>query len=280
VAQLSLSNFGDYREFLQAYVKNKQKTSKTWSYRVWARALGLKSPSTLTMIVNGQRHPGPKLVTKLRRQLRLNEHDGFYFENLIRLAKLRNDERQSLEILNQVKALSDENFTKVIDHQAIATLSSWYNWAIRELTKTRGFQSDPHWISTRLAKTINPIEVRQSISALIEFGILQRTESGQLESAEGHSKTSNDAMSRAIQAFHQQALSLIKDQLNTVSPDHREVSGVCFPIKLQDIGAAKLMIRNFEREFCERFESSNADEVYLLEVGFVPMTKLSPNDLQ
>src|SRR5688572_29633530 len=85
VNKMAIHDYLDYRDFLRDYVKGKRVANPQWSFAVWARQLGLKSPSTLIMIVNGQRHPSSKLAQTLAAQLKLNTNDTRYFLDLVKL---------------------------------------------------------------------------------------------------------------------------------------------------------------------------------------------------
>ncbi|MGK5089741.1 TIGR02147 family protein [Bdellovibrionota bacterium FG-2] len=76
--------YGDYRTYLKDRFESEKKRRKHWSYGVWAKELGLQSSSTLIMILNGDRNPGPKLIQQLARYLKLNNTESAHFERTFR----------------------------------------------------------------------------------------------------------------------------------------------------------------------------------------------------
>ena len=57
-------DFVDYREFLNSFAQYMKATTPQWSYGQWARELGLKSTSAITMILKKQRNMGPSMAKK------------------------------------------------------------------------------------------------------------------------------------------------------------------------------------------------------------------------
>lgn len=68
----NLYRFTDFRTFLRTHFEDKKKINKHWSYGRWSKKLGLKATASLTMIINGQRDPGPKVVEAFCRYFGFN----------------------------------------------------------------------------------------------------------------------------------------------------------------------------------------------------------------
>ena len=110
ISKLKIKNYSNYRDFLIDYV-NFKKTNPQWSLGVWKRQLKLKSVSTLTMILKGQRDPGPRLIQSFNQYFKFNEEEKNYFESLVGLQKKvknispsqksRNDSKLVLSILKK-----------------------------------------------------------------------------------------------------------------------------------------------------------------------------------
>ncbi|MCB0367558.1 MAG: TIGR02147 family protein, partial [Bdellovibrionales bacterium] len=86
-------SFKDLREFLRCHFEEVKLHDPSWSYTAWSKELGLASTSALTMVVRGQRLPGPKFVEKLADYFDFSQSERDYFFDLVRLQKLTDNPR-------------------------------------------------------------------------------------------------------------------------------------------------------------------------------------------
>src|SRR4051794_29262257 len=89
----SIYQYDNYRNFLRSVLQDRKKQNPRFSLGAWARRLQLKSSSTLIMILNGNRNPGPELTEGLIRDLSLRSGEADYFRDLISFEKAQSDER-------------------------------------------------------------------------------------------------------------------------------------------------------------------------------------------
>lgn len=99
---VDIKKFTDYRTFLVAHVQEMKAKKKAWSYGIWARSLGLKDPSSVTKIIQGQRDPGPEITERLVLYFQFSEKQSQYFRDLIRLEKIRDDARLSVLLMEKM----------------------------------------------------------------------------------------------------------------------------------------------------------------------------------
>src|SRR5688500_2384189 len=103
--ELQIFDYVDYRNFLRDYYRKQKQSRKGFGFASWARKIGLRSPSGLIMIVNGQRHPGPKLLCGLTGSLNLSSSESNYFRNLVALAKSKDNPAESVLLLEKLQEL-------------------------------------------------------------------------------------------------------------------------------------------------------------------------------
>ncbi len=266
------SAFSDYRDFLRAYIDHRKTRGRQWSYAVWARQLGLRSPSGLVMIVNGQRHPGPKLVRKLTEHFKLSRIESEFLSDLIEIQKAQKSARRCMSLIDRVQGRLPSIAVRVMDEQRFGMISHWYNYAIRELVNLKDFREDLRWICRRLGTTVPKNVIRDSIYQLLDFGLLSRNRQGKLIYSGGHVRSTDDVRTDGLRMYHGQILDLAKESIESVSVDVREVSGGCFAVSNKSLPRAKELIRKFQQDICELLEDKAGDEVYQLEVAFFPLT--------
>ncbi len=269
----NLFNYSDYRTFLRDYVEHKKKKDPTWSYAVWARRLKLKSPSTLVMIVNGQRNPGDSLSKELTTYFKLNEKQQAYFEGLVRLEKVKADTRLAVLVMEDLSKAHPKGHFTHLNAQQFSVISHWYFYAIREMVNLKHFVEDPKWISRQLGNEVNPKKITDAISTLLELKLLKRLPSGKLAQDQGRIDTSYDVADEGLKRFHSQMLEKAHHSIRSTPLDDRENVGTTFGIKKEKLPEAKKLIRKFKKDFCHLLEQTNSDAIYQLEIAFFPLTK-------
>jgi uncharacterized protein (TIGR02147 family) len=266
-------DYSSYRTYLRDYLENKRRERKSFSYGVWARQLGLKSPSTLIMILNGQRNPGPNLIDELVRHFDFKNADEKYFRDLVKLDKVRSDVQQSLEILKGLQERNPRRGFKILDHQTFLSISNWYYYAIREIVGLKNFVEDDKWIAEKLRFGIGVRQVREAIETMTTLGLLRRDTNGKLISTYDHVDTPTDLKDEGLKRYHEQILDNAKASIRSVDPADREISGVTFAMDRESVLKAKEAIRRFQVELCELLEKKSGEAVYHLEIAFLPLTE-------
>ncbi len=270
---LSVFDYSDYRVFLKEFHRAKKSARSGWSYSVWAKQLKLKSPSSLVMIVKGQRNPSDSLVQVLTRQLELGLKEAEYFSDLVQLHKNQHDPRLSILLMERLARRHRADQFRQVDLDAFAAISNWYYYAIRELVGMPGFQESPLWISRRLRFRVSPPEARKALVTLVKIGLLKRDRSGKLQAADLHVETSSVMGGEAMRRFHEQALENAKTSLRTVEVEGREIIGTSFVMPRKKMAHAKEQLRKFLNEFCDRLEDPSGDGVFHLELALYPLTR-------
>jgi len=276
-----LKKFTDYRAFLVAHVQDCKLRKNDWTFGIFARQLGLKDPSSITKIIQGQREPGEAITGKLIRYFQFNTRDAQYFQDLIRLRKMKNDPRLTVMLLEKMGKDHPDASLKLLDDKAFQLISNWYCIAIREMVRLDAFVSDPAWISKTLQFKVTPTEAGKAIELLIQAGLLNRTD-GKLSITQGRFQTSNDLSSEAIKRYHESMLDHAKEALRKFEPTEREFTASTVTMNSSRIGEAKELIREFKGRFAKLLEEDNGDVTTQIQIQFFPLTKFlakktSPN---
>lgn len=268
-----LFNYIDLHSFLEDYYEFRKKTQPGWSYTVWARGLELKSPSTLIMLVHGQRNPGKELIDRMVKHFRFTRRESEYFRSLAALKKADGDVPKSLSLMKSIERHHPDKDFQLVDHLKFKTVSNWHFYAIRELVNLWDFSESPQWIAGRLGNAVTQTQARFALESLIKVGLLERNTKGDVQQSTRHIETSQDIADAGIKQFHTGVLSRAQESLIDTAPEAREISGCTFAIKDAQVRAAKKLIREFQLKMCELLECSKSDNVYQLEVAFFPLTK-------
>lgn len=266
-------DYSNFRQFLNDHYQSKRENIAHWSFGMWSKKLKIKSPSTLIMILNGQRNPGVELINKFKKYFSMKEAAGEYFEDLIRLEKVKNDVPLSVMLMEKLNKSHRSGQFRYLDFNTFSAIANWYYYAIREMVNLSFFKEDPIWISSVLQYKVTPKEIKTAISTLLKLNLLTRDQENKLVPTDKHISTNNDVAHEGIKRHHEQTLGQVKTSLRKDDPKIREISGVCFALKRSKLPEAKKLIHQFQRKFCEMIETKDADSVYQLEVSFIPLTK-------
>jgi uncharacterized protein (TIGR02147 family) len=267
-----LNQFLDYRTFLIAHAQEQKRRNPQWSYGAWAKRLGLGGTATITRIIHGDRHPGPKLVDKLVQYFGFAPREAEYFRDLVQLDKLRSDPKMSALLMERLGKKYSNDLKKNVDEKTFQTISNWYFLTIREMVRLQNFKLDPTWISSMLRFKVNARQVTHALQILQDLGLISATENNQVEQLEGRLDTTNDVASEAIKRYHEEMLENARSALRSVPPEEREVSSQTLAINSANLSKAKALIREFQDKFAELLEEEKGDQVYQFQLQLFPLT--------
>ena len=270
---ISILPFSDYRTFLAAHAQEMKRRNTQWSLGAWARHIGLKTTSSLTKVINGERNPGENISNRLIQYFRFDSEEERHFRDLVSFQKLKKHPEVNAFLIQKLAAKKEAGGFAHVDEATFSTLSEWYYFAVREMVNLDTFLEDPNWISQTLQFSVAPLEIRKAISKLIQVGLLKRDAKDRLQLADARIDTTNDVASEAIKRYHEQSLENAKTAIRTVPVDHREFTSTTLVIDPKDLPAAKEMIRKFREFFGRSMEKKKGERVYQLEMALFPVTR-------
>ncbi|MGZ3774237.1 MAG: TIGR02147 family protein [Pseudobdellovibrionaceae bacterium] len=270
---LSINQFTDYRSFLVAYVQDMKRTKKNWSCGAWTQTLGLKTTSSITKILNGERDPGPQITERLIRYFKFDTKQAQYFRDLVKLQKIKNDPRLSVLLMEKMGKDHPDSKLRIIDDKSFQVISNWYYLAVREFCRMHSFKEEAEWISEEFLFKVTSREIVTAIKTLLELGLLVRNAKGYLCLAEGRLNTTNDISNEAIKRYHEQMLENAKGAIRIVPPGEREITSTTLVMRSANIEKAKELIRDFKNNFEKLMEEDSGDRVFQIQIQLFPLTK-------
>lgn len=246
-----LKRFTSYRQFLQFHFESKTENNPKWSLTAWAKNLSLSGPSLLSMILSGKRHPSEGLTKKLIDYFQFNEEDEIYFRDLITLEKRINHPRLSMLFK---KELVDNHKNPVAQFQ-IGT------FVIKEMFKLKDHVNEYSWYKKRYKTNLPQSFYEQARNFL---GEKNHNESIQQVTS---------AKEEQLYELHHSINKIVDESFHLSQSDQRKFLTSVLAIKKDDIPKAMKLLREFQLKFMDLFESSEADEVMILNLNLVPATK-------
>jgi len=123
---LSLFDFTDFKAFLLKrglpsgmYSHNHQNLNN------WAKRLGYKSVSSLSMVLNGERLPSDEMIERLSRDFKLSGREERFFKLLIDLERKKIKKQDTTDTLKLIQKMSTEKNSFSIDLHQFSVISEW-----------------------------------------------------------------------------------------------------------------------------------------------------------
>jgi uncharacterized protein (TIGR02147 family) len=262
----------DYRVFLRDYAETKRLTQRGWNYSRWARALGLRSTSSLTKVLSGERAPGPKMVKRFVHYFRFSDEEEAHFRSLILLTKDRR--ATGLGSFFQSPGIKLVSLQKrVLELFEFRLIAEWHHFSIRELFRVKGLGLDSRKIRKLLLDDL-PIEaIDKSIALLKALSLIQRSESGQYFSSDDQIQTQNEISDSAIRFYHEQKLEQAKKRLNDTPPSDRDFQALTLLLSHENLPVLKAKLRKFIEEIEKELAIPKVDQLYQLQFQLFPVSK-------
>ncbi len=277
--KLRVTEFTDYRAFLKAYYADARLKNPRFSYGAWSKKLNTKDTSTLTKIIKGQRDPGPRLTEQFITYFKFSESEAKYFRSMVQLEKLQEESSLRLEILDTLGRSPKTTGTKTIDAADFASISEWYSFAIRQMTKLRAFQPSARWIAKHLRFGVSEEQAQDMLNNLVRFGFLSVCKIRNTLTVGDPITTPSDAPNSYIKKFHLQMLNNAAKSINEVPVERREFTSLTLAFNSSHLTEAKKLIRKFQADFDllmgEKTPQEN-DSVYQFQIQFFPLTQNDP----
>ena len=266
-------HFTNLEAYLGRYFQYRKALNPSFSYALWARKLGVKSPATLHMVTKGQRSPGKNLIIKFKKDLALNHDQARYFEILVGLKKHKHHLAPSLELMKELEAQHPDKGFKLIEHDQFKLISNWYCWALLEMVTLKGFKEDPKWIVEKFEFEVSETDVREALATMERMQLFGRDRNGKLIRTAKPLVAGTDRADEAIQKFHENTLKNALQSLNKHSVEQRNFESLTLCMSQEKLPEAKKAIREFMENFCRQFDDPTADQVHQLELAVIPLTQ-------
>jgi uncharacterized protein (TIGR02147 family) len=277
---LTIFDFTQVSEYLNWALEKKQKRNPAFSVRAWARRLGFKNNSPLSLMLAGKRHVPQKYILAMAEDLDLNIAESRYFSALVELsrAKTYKDRFYLLERLHIFRPKPKLLTTEI---EPFDLYEDPLNGIIVEMTFLKGFKADIKWIQKQLRFAVPLEQVDATVKRLFKLGFLKIDEHGQWIKSTENVVHSSYMRHKAIHAFHRNIQHLVShiifDADNPVKDliQFREIQSYSLSLKKEDLPKVKEIIwdcvnRIINETSCMR---GQADEVYQFNLQFVPLTQ-------
>lgn len=267
----------DYREYLRAYYQHR-KRGRAFSYRVFSRRAGLKSPNYLKLVIDGERNLSASMAGRFARACELDAPGVRYFEALVAFNQARTIDARN-RAYTKLKRLRRFHHIHPLAKPLELYHSKWYYPAIRELVLARDFRRDPAWIAARLSPPVTPEEAEEALSTLLAAGLLCETQDGRLEPSEVSVSTGPEVHSMYMASFHCAMMDHAKGSIDRTPRHQRDISSLTLCLAPGGIERVKLAVQRFRRELLELSElEDDPRQVVQMNFQLFPLSTLEPGE--
>lgn len=270
---VSVYDFLDHRAYLSAYYQAAKRTRPSFSFRLFSKLAGLRSPNFLKLVIDGERNLGADSVGRFSQALGLEGADAEFFADLVAFgqAQTLSDKNRAFE---RIAASRRFRAARRIDGELFAYLSHWYNPAIRELAARDDFQEEPRWIAAQLRPRISPTEAAEAMKLLLSLGLLVRDpSSGRVLRGEPTLTTEHEVRSMGAAAFHRQMLERAAQSIETVPAAQRDLAALTVCVSAETAALVKERIHQFREALTELCDAdTRGSVVYQLNIQWFPLS--------
>jgi len=256
-------NYFDYREYLDAFFRERKKANPGFSYRVFADKCGFKSKSYLKMVIDGTKNLSESSIQRLNRVLKLNDKALAYFADLVAF-----NQASSVKVRNvyfdRLTQYNPRNAFRVLAREQYEFYSKWYHNTVRELVTMVDFGEDYELLGSMVKPPISAYRARQSVALLLRLGLIRKTKQG-YEQADTIITTGNDvpaihgdAYSLAVLNFHLQNLALAAESIETCPKQERDISCLIVALDKGGIEYFKKEVHAFQEKLLKYVEGQQA----------------------
>lgn len=250
-----------FRQFLQAELARRCARNKQYSLRAFAKFLQLDH-STLSQLLRGKRRLTERFIRRCGMRLGLDADAVEEFVRAEQHAATSDD-----MALGEVRRLASDTASLVAD---------WEHYAILEMVRLREFRPDSRWIARVLGLTVD--EVNVALQRLLRLGLLTMDESDQWTDRTGDSTASIRGFTQAaLQRLVHQSREKLLETVGRPNSSRSVFSETTLGVPADRVAEIADRIERFRREIHSLVQKAGPpDEVYRLEISFVPLTQVNP----
>ena len=259
----------EYLSTLKNELNYRTEINPSYSLRAFARDLGV-SASTISEIFSGKHKLSLRNANRIVGQLNLSELEKENFIDQVALEHSVNKQQQKI-LITRIKRRSKQSHGK-LPLDLFKVISDWQHFAILELTNIKGFRSCEKWVADQLG--LNEEVITESVERLEKIGAIRRKKGEWTVQPEFQNNfVGYDVPSEAIKKFHKQIIHRIFEKVYTPI-ETREFSSTLLPLTVEEYKLIKKNIKKFKNKlFSQISDDSNKDDLYMLGIQLVPVTK-------
>lgn len=268
VIRKTLRSATSFGEFLTFEYSDRRKRNLSYSYRAFARDLGMV-PSHLSEVLKGKTGVSMRILNRLQDRLKLSTGELEYLNVLI-----DRDHARSPAVRAAATAKSDV-YRKLlgsteIDADQLLQMKDWYYFVLIEVGRTDLINQPAKKLAEQLG--IAERELDQALEDLLRMGhLIQRN--GKIEATNDVAIPDSQIPSEVIRNYHREFMERARSSIDNQALSQRFLSTNLNAVSRADYARAVAAIDKFADEFNREFgRPSEGETVYGLAMQFFEIT--------
>lgn len=273
--RINIYDYSDYRKFLLEFYESEKSLDPTFSYRVFAAAVGMDA-SLLLKILQGKRHLSAKSVGAFVQFFRFKEGKAEYFCEMIAYAKAKTDElvRKHFEAMQKMRPAA----CRELDEARYRYFQQWYYPMIRSALDVYDYRGSQHAAALGDACTpkLTATQVQNAVDALLQLGLAQQRKDGRIVPTEAHLKTKEHWLSASISDYQGSIAELARKSIAETPKEKRDISTLTMALDSTQIDKIRSILTETRKAIVNvvnAMPSQVCDSVYQLNFQLFPMMK-------
>jgi uncharacterized protein (TIGR02147 family) len=258
-----------YRTIMREELDFRIKSNPNYSLRAFARDLSI-NPSQLSDVLKGKIGVSSKKALDIAAKIGLNQKESLLFKAMVEVEHGRTD-----KIIEEAKKIIAANsFSEKFNGLTLdgfKIISDWHYFAILSTMELDQFDGTTQFLANKLNLPISTID--ESIKRLLKMDLVDLKD-GKFYPTGIMLTTTHDIQSSALKKFHKSHIAKSVTAIDEIAVELRDITSMTMAIDLDKMKEAKEMIKNFRRQFCQVMESGKKNQVYNLNIQFIPLTKM------
>lgn len=254
---------------LERFYQERRERNPSYSLRAFARTVGI-GPGALSEIFSRKRPLTVKVGVRIVDKLRIPEAEAREWIADIAQTELQRSAETQIGQLSQYAPQFRELDPHSPGDDEYRVIADWYHFAILSLIETKDFRLRYAWIAARLGISVE--DAKTAVARLCRLGLVEKT-GGRLVLAQSGCASTSDTPSRALRESYRESLKQAEHAIEGVPVDLRDFSSITLAMNPEKIPLAKVLFRSFRRFAAEVLETGDCQEVYSLNMQFIPLTR-------
>lgn len=273
MGDLNIFSYLDYRTFLKDWYRGKKVAQPEFSFRLFSRVAGFRSPNFYKLVMDGARNLTEVSVRPFLRGLGLRGDQQAYFRTLVFFNQARTHEQKD-HYYQQLLKYREFTTIRPLHKEMYDYCKTWYHPIVREMISSPAFDGTPAWIAKRLQPRITEQQAAVSLELLQVLGMITRAGDGTWSATDQVVSTGHETSDVIFNNYHQELLRQVLQKMLKVPQDERDISALTLGIVKSQFPVIKKKIQSFREDLLKLVQHEGAtEEVVIVTMQLLPMTE-------
>ncbi len=272
--EISVYEFSDYRDYIRAFVAEKQVDNSSYSFRYLASRLEC-NPGFFNRVLKGERNLTSEYQLKVVNVFGLQKREQHYFELLVGYNQAKKEiERDHL--YTQLKLFKNAEIKRVSDDE-YGLYDEWYNVVLRDILNVYPIYElsleSCQMLSQHIQPKIQAATILKTVEKLAELGVIIQDETGRFCLKDQLISSGTTIPPEIVRRVLRQFFQLGTASLTRFKPEKRVCSAVTVSVSQDGYDQIKAKLEQTRREILEIARAdSDVDSVYHMNVQLFPVS--------